>query len=207
MLNSKKIFHLLVALTVLSCSHYKKPEKDNVTTRNIDKLEVLNKILSDTINLKLLPYQKILISDFNFLPKLPEKVIDREGEFISVSYIEYLSHNPKEKDTIFLKEQIKQNKTLDLKELSQYNYQIFNTSELIKNSVSIDSLTSLAYEKTSYSDRKYNESFILIDKPIFNKEMNRMCLGIHRPYSGENFIFMKENGKWKKTSIISRWVN
>ncbi|PKH52043.1 hypothetical protein CXF68_15670 [Tenacibaculum sp. Bg11-29] len=200
----KTLFYPIILIIILwNCSDKKDLKQTEFVIGNNEKVEFLNEILSDTINLKLLSSQKIMISDFNFLPKLPHSILN-DNEFKRVSYIKYLSHHLKEKDTVFIKKQIKQNKTFDLKILSKYNYQILNTSKLFKNGVSVDSLSTIALNKQIYTKELYNEPYILIDKPIFNKEMNRVCLSLNRPNSGEYFVFIKKNRKWQK-EVIAQW--
>ncbi|WP_299157714.1 hypothetical protein [uncultured Tenacibaculum sp.] len=203
----KKLYIITLTITIWGCFNKKKSDNELVIISDIHKAEILNEILSDTIDLKLLPYQRALISEFNFLHKFPERIIEKEGELISVKYLEYLSHNLKEKDTVFLKDQIEKNKKFDLKILTKYNYQILNTCELLKKGVSHDSLSSIAYERMTPSDRLYGASYFLIEKPIFNKKMNRVCLSIDRPNSGESFVLVRKNGKWEKTSLQSIWAN
>ncbi|WP_420553354.1 hypothetical protein [Tenacibaculum aiptasiae] len=193
---------LLISIIIISC----KAKSNEVIISNTDKARILNEILSDTTDLKLIPYQRVFISDFNFLPQLPY-MIEKEDEIETVSYLKYLSHNLKENDTLFLKKQIQKNKTFDLKMLAKYNYQILNTCELLKKGVPHDSLSQIVHGRMTPFERLYNESYFLIDKPIFNKKMNRVCFGVHRKSSGENFVLEKINGKWKKIGLISTWAS
>ncbi|WP_299121511.1 hypothetical protein [uncultured Tenacibaculum sp.] len=194
---------ILLLISVIIISY--KTKNSEVIISNTDKARILNEILSDTTDLKLIPYQRVFISDFNFLPQLPY-MIEKEGEFETVSHLKYLSHYLKEKDTLFLKKQIEKNKTFNLKMLAKYNYQILNTSELLKEGVTHDSLSKIVHERMTPLERLHNESYFLIDKPIFNKKMNRVCFGIHRRSSGEDFVFEKINGKWKKINSSSTWT-
>ena len=194
---------LLISVIIMSC----KAKSNEVIISNTDKARILNDILSDTTDLKLIPYQRVFISDFNFLPQLPYHMIEKEGLFEKVSHLKYLSHYLKEKDTLFLKKQIEKNKTFDLKMLAKYNYRILNTCELLKEGVTHDSLSKIVHERMTPLERLYNESYLLINKPIFNKKMNRVCFGIHRESSGENFVLEKINGKWKKIGLTSTWAS
>ena len=195
---------ILLTILLWSCLDKNQLEQTKFSIDNKVKAEFLNEILSDTTDLKLLPDQNIMISDFNFLGVLPKSVYQNE-KYITATELEFLSHQLKESDTIFIKEQIKNNKEFDLKELSDFGFRILNTNELFEKGVSIDSLSTIVLNKQTITDKLYNGYYILIDKPIFNKEMNRAYLSINDLHSGTQFVFTKEDGKWKKKNV-GGWV-
>ena len=197
-------FAFILTIIFWSCSDKKQSKQTEFFIDNKVKVEFLNEILSDTTNLKLLPDQNIMISDFNFLPDLSNSIF-KNNQYVKVSQIQFLSYHLNEKDTSFIIQQIDRNKTFNLKELSRFGFRILNTSELLKKGVSIDSLSTIVLNKQTDTDRLYNGYYILIDKPIFNKKMNRAFLSINGLHSGSRFVFKKENGNWKKENIGS-WV-
>jgi hypothetical protein len=200
----KTLFTLIILVLFWNCSDKKKVEQTQIHIENEVKAEFLNEILSDTINLKLLPDQNIMISDFNFLPNFPQSV-PINGEYAKVTEIEFLSHHLKENDTVFIKRQIKSNKDFNLTDLSKFGYRILNTSELLKNGNSVYELSSIVLKNQTETDTLYNGYFMLIDKPIFNKDLDKAYLSVNGLHSGTEYIFTKENGSWSKNEIGS-WV-
>jgi hypothetical protein len=195
----------ILTILSLSCSDKKQSTQTAFSIDNETKMEFLNEIFSDTTNLKLLPDQNIMISDFNFIPTLP-KLIFKDDEYVNATYLEFLSHHLYEKDTLFIKEQIEKNKSFDLKQLSKFGYRVLNTRDLIKSGVTVDSLSTIVQNKNTDTDNIYNGLYILIDKPIFNKEMNRAYLSINTVNSGTDYVLKKANGNWEKEEI-GYWVD
>lgn len=197
----KNIIILIVSVLFLSCVNGNKSDK-TVSIEHNNKLKFLNEILSDTIDLKLLPNQRIMISDINYIAKLPKSISQNEQNHL-VSEVEYLSHHLSEEDTSFIHQQIVDNEKFDLGLLSQYGFNMLNTKTLLKNGTSVLDLCNIVKER----NRNYKEEpcYILLDKPIFNKNMNRAYMMINTPHSGKEFLFSKENGAWTKNEISS-WV-
>lgn len=197
----KNIIILIVSVLLLSCVDGNKSHK-TVSVENSDKLKFLNAILSDTIDFKLLTYQGIMISDFNYIAKLPKSIYQNEHKH-SVTEVQYLSHHLNEADTSFIHQQIEDNVKFDLGLLSQHGFNVLNTKELLKNGTSILDLCDMVKDRNLYFEDE--PCYVLLDKPIFNKKMNRAYMMINTPHSGKEFLFSKENGMWTKKEISS-WV-
>lgn len=200
----KTLFTLILIILLSNCSDKNQSGRTQISIDNKTKAEFLNEILSDTTNFKLLPDQNIMISDFNLIQHLPRSV-SKNGEFIKVSEIEFLSHHLKENDTVFIKQQIKDNNHFNLKDLSNFGYRILNTTELLKDGTSVYDLSSIVLNNQTKTDKLYNGYFVLLDKPIFNKELNRAYLSVNGLNSGTEYLFVKKNETWIKENIGS-WV-
>src|SRR5690606_31013954 len=119
-----------------------------------------------------------------------------EGEWKKVSRIDYLSYHLNEKDTSFLREQINQENDL-IAHLSKYGFQVLNSQELLEEGTSLDSIDKIAEERSRQNKTPGERDYIMIDKPVFSKDLNRLYLkiaGYNYGYEyGYEYVFTKSN--------------
>jgi len=177
---------------------------DNLLTSDF-KLNFLNKILSDTIDLKIIDSKRILISDY---PKMSPPILNwyTNGEELAppirVTHSQLISKYLKEKDTLFIQKQFRDNKKLNLSELTKYGFKMFD----LKNHQKSDSLYKLIrkhYKKVGL--KNYGDLF-LISKPIFNKQLNSAYLRVQYGVTGYTYEIKKVNGKWEKKIELLSWI-
>ena len=172
-------------------------EKTQVKISNEFKIQFLNKILSDTSHLKIITSKEQLISNHTLMPPFSPYPYPRE-----ISHIEYIS-KVLEIDTSFVRQQMVDNKQLDLKKLSTYGFNIFDLKAEIKNQTPFDQI----WEKVdSINVGTDNYSLLEITKPIFNKEKNLVYIRLKQGSGGETLILEKVDGEWKKKKQLDSWV-
>lgn len=179
----------------------KKDTRENIVISNAFKLEFLNKILSDTTELKILNNKNQLISNAGFggmtPPWLPK---DPENPRKTISHWKFISDNLKVNDTTFIRNQVLDNINLDLNELEKYGFKVFDLKSKLENNEPFTAIIDSINQGTpNYSVLKFN-------KPIFNKEKNLAYLMVEQGSGGHTLILEFVDGKWKKKNQIYDWV-
>ncbi len=196
----KKIFYISILLIYLAC---KREKEYPLLISNEFKIEFLNEILSDTLDLKIITSKNQLISNYDYMvpPILP---IDLKNQGRSISHTKFISDTLKVNDTVFIMQQIEQNKRLDLNQLSKFGFKIFNLKTMVKNKVPYDSINKVVDSLNSGKVNSY--SFLKISKPIFNKNKNLVYLMLEHGPWGETLILEKIDNKWRKKHQFNRWI-
>lgn len=160
---------LIFSLTFCGCN-----QKRNLSTD--DKLKIISEVLSDTTNKELF-FKKCTFLDIQISnPSVmiyEDLVNDTLIRF--ESYPLYVSKVLKEGNLEFLNEQIKGNKEFKIKNLKNYgfNFQAFG------------------------DEREESKCYVAISKPLFNKNEDAFYLIIKENGSQYEYVFIKENDKWK----------
>lgn len=184
---------------MISC----KQKELNIEIKSEDKIDFLNEILSDTINLKIINSKNQLISNYPFFPP-PRLPMDEKNPTHSISHYEYISDTLKIDDISFVRKQAKSNNNFKLDLLSHYGFKILDVETYFKQKISHDSVREIAHEYNKKHDNVH--SFLVISKPIFNKDMNLAYIRLMQGYGGETVILEKRNGKWMKKNVIDDWI-
>jgi len=185
--------YLVVFILFLVATSCLKDNTKDVQISNDFKIDFLNHILSDTINLKIILSKEQLISNKSFLPP-PHLSIDPENPFKTVNEAEYIS-NVLEIDTLFVKKQFKSNKTLDLNRLSDYGFRIYDLRlYLLENDFPFNIVER---EIDSLNKGKKSYGLFSITKPIFNERLNLAYVRLGNGVAGKTLILENKNGKWE----------
>ena len=189
-----KFLSIILSITFLSC------KRDNNRISDSFKLKVLNEILTDTTDLRLLDSTNQLIARFPFGSYWHIDTTKKAGR----PTLEYISHSKYigkrlNEDTIYIKNQLKANKNFDLIQLKEYGFQIED------NSIMLDSLKDGDIEVSAYN-LYFWDNVTSIFKPVFNRKKDELYLQIVRDNYEYYVILRKDkNGKWfiKTTDVIS----
>jgi hypothetical protein len=198
-LKKVKFYILIFGLFLITC---KEAEKKPIHISDEFKLEFLNEILLDTIDLKIIESKGQLISNYNLMspPFLP---IDPKNPRKTISLTRYISDSLKVADTMFIKNQFIDNRKLDLNRLSDYGFKMFDYKSQIENKVPSDSTWKLV---ESLNKGTENYSFLIISKPVFNENKNLAYIQLQQGSGGDSYILEKVNGKWIKKYHLEMWV-
>ena len=180
--------------------------KDSIVENEITnefKLEFLNQILSDTIELKIISSKQQLISNRALLPP-PLLPISSANSKKTVKHSKFISDKLNINDTTFVLKQFKSNKKMNLNELSNFGYRIYDMDlHLFKDEIPINVIHK---QIDSLNERKNSYSFLSITKPIFNKKQNLAYIRIGQSMGGKTLILEKENRKWNIKETLDEWV-
>lgn len=170
-----------------------KPKETEIT--NGFKLEFLNQILSDTTGIKIITSKEQLISSGEMIPVyLPLKRNRKK----TISHARFIADTLGVHDTLFVKKQMKANKTFDFNALTKYGFRVLNL-EKKPDSVGI-------YDYTEKLNKGY-DSFhrVMISKPIFNKELDKAYIMVDN-FGGHTMILEKKNDQWGIKSIYNQYI-
>lgn len=198
-----KIIYLILTAVILSCEERPNPHTFNSEDAENLKLEFLINALLEKTKPQILSSKKVLISNFYKFPSLDNQIWI-EGEWKKVSRIDYLSYHLNEKDTSFLREQINQENDL-IAHLSKHGFQVLNSQELLEEGISLDSIDKIAEERSRQNKTPGERDYIMIDKPVFSKDLNRLYLKIAGHNYGYEYVFTKSNDTIEKYDI-AYWV-
>jgi hypothetical protein len=166
---------------------------------NSFKLKVLNEILTDTTDLRLLDSSNQLIARFPFGSYTHIDTIGMVSTgFEIISHSNYIAKRLNE-DTIYIKNQLLANRNFDLIQLKEYGFQIEDNSIMVENLKAIDTGFS-AY------DEFFWKNVTSIFKPVFNRKKDEVYVQIVREQSEYYIVLRKDkNGKWiiKIKDVIS----
>lgn len=194
----KLIIYISVGILFLAC---KKEQKEDIVITNQFKLEFLNQVLSDTTELKILTTKGQLISNAGFGGMVPPFLpVDPKNQRKTVSHWKFISDNLNVSDTVFIKNQVSDNKNLNLNELGKFGFNVFDLKSKLKNNEPFMS------EIDSINDGTENYGILKFSKPIFNKDKNLAYLMLEQGSGGNTIILEFVDGKWKKKTQLADWV-
>ena len=179
---------MILLLTVISCSNL----RDRDTVEIIDPIEFLSFVLTDTIDLNLVPDGYKIISDISILPP-PVMPAGKFSDFL----ITILT----ETDTLFIKDQLKQTNNFRTNKLEEHDFTIIKISEIPPE-------TGIDWD---YISDNYGEGIMTVDRPIFNKSYTKAYIrvgylcGLHCG-SGKELILEKIGDKWSIKEITGTWI-
>lgn len=194
-----KLVLLLIGFVFISCIEDKSKVVNNDSVSDEECIQLLNEVLSDTINLKLIPSKKVIISNCDFHRWI-------FSEFEDYSDYEILYELLEEKDTVFIKNQIDTLDCFKTNKLKNFGFQIYNFKKVL-DKVEYDSIPRKIEEiNISNGNPEFGDSFIMLQRPIFNKKRNKVLLRVDYMYSGEKFLLTKKNNTWEKKKV-GAWMN
>lgn len=198
----KYLLHILIVFIFISCK--KEPHKDKSISDKF-KLEFMNEIFSDSLNQRYFFKNKSLISNFPAISPIDPSNDIQYPEIELNSVIKYISHYLKTKDTLFILQQIRQNKNFNYDQLTNYDYNLFDYKNCINNHIKLDSIYKLVAIECKKFNFKSKSSIIFVSTPIFNKELNLAFIRFRDFGGGESVIFKKNKNKWEFQQKIEIW--
>ena len=172
----KKLIFLFLLSILIGCK-----ESDSTATviTNEFKLEFLNEVFSDTVDIQILHSKSELISNFGRGYMSPPLSMDHDmiktitgsdfsyrttysPENTDLNELELISNSLSEPDTAFIQKQRKSVSTIDLKELSAYGFKIFDIKGMSRNNFSYENILQSA---DSINQKTDNYSFFKIHNP------------------------------------------
>ena len=205
----KILFFLSFCFLLTNCNT-KKKKHPNQKISNDFKINFLKKVLLDTVHFNFLPSKNHFVSNYPLLPPSSLYYLDS----ISNKYkkaenqIDFISKILNEEQSKFIECQIKNNKSLDLNQLSKFDIKILDVKKYYKDGISRDSIDKIVYDyynnKDSFNFK--NKSYLIISKPIFNKEKNLAYIRILYGSSGASYLLENSNKKWYILKEFENWV-
>ena len=167
------------------------------------KMEFLERALLDKTEPRILSSKNVLMSNLIISPPLDYYMwVDDESK--EVNRIEYLSYYLEEKDTSFLRKQIKE-ETGYLTQLSNHGFNILDAKKLWQEGISVDSIKKIAEQKSG-QQRLFGESkYIMIGKPIFSKDLRKLYLVTAGHNYGKEYIFTITNDSIERYDL-GQWI-
>lgn len=181
-------FCIVLSILLISC------DKNDQHKTLSEKYQVIQTLLTNTTNHK---NHHAYLSDIDLLGPSTSS--------IGKSYSNYLSEILSEKDTFFIKQQLKESTTFKTDSLVFYGIEILKISDIQTNKSSRDSLWK------SMRNKNIN-GFYSYSQPIFNT--NQTLAFIRYGYfcglncgNGQELLLEKINGKWKIKTELLFWIN
>jgi hypothetical protein len=186
---------IIILLTIISCSTKKDNQTYTKETLTVEIFDLLNYVLTDTVDIGLVKDNCKSVSD---IPMLPPPFWGGEG-----SLKNYLSEVLSEKDTLFIASQLRDSETFRTNELAKYGFKIINIEKLQTKTLGMEEFWDNIY-------KEYGPGFITVSRPIFNRE--RSMVYIRFGYScgemcggGVDIIMQNINGKWSIKEYVGGW--
>ncbi len=153
---------IFISYILISCDTDKKLSND-------DKIKILTEIFSDKTKPRLF-FKKCIF--LNIQLTRPHSMLYNRKDY--KAYNEYISEILKVKDTIFISEQITNNKNLKINSLRNFNFKFQN-----------------------FEDKKTNENcYVMISKPLFNKNEDYFYIIIQENGTQNQYLFKKDRNNW-----------
>ncbi len=188
-----KLFFFLISFVFVSCNEDKSKVVNNDLVSDEECIQLLNEVLSDTVNLKFIPSKRIIISNCDFHRW-------NFSRFENYSDYEILYELLEEKDTVFIKNQIDTLDCFKTTKLKNFGFQIYNFKKVLDN-VEYDSIPR-KIEKINIQNGnpEFGDGFIMLQRPIFNRKRDKILLRIDYMNSGIDYLLSKKiiPGKRKK---------
>ncbi len=190
-----KMLFLLLISALLSCKQERIKE---IQISDEFRLEFLNSVLSDTINLRLISNKEQLITTGSLIPGMMPL---HPGGGKTISHSKFISDILEIYDTTFVQKQFRENEEFDFMQIEKYAFRVFDLEEL-KNSLGSTDI----YDTVAKMNVGYNSFYrTIITKPIFNKEKNKAYLMINN-FGGKTYILEKVGENWRINSTLHHYV-
>ena len=118
-----KLFLLLIGFVFISCNENKSKVVNDDSVSDEECIQLLNEVLSDTINLKLIPSKKVIISNCDFHKW-------NLSNFEDYSELDFFYELLEENDTTFINKQMDNLDCFKVTELKNFGFQIYNFKKL-----------------------------------------------------------------------------
>ena len=190
---------MLIGFVFISCKDDKSRIVNDDLVSDQECIQFLNEVLSDTVNLKLIPSKRIIISNCDFHRW-------NLSAFENYSDYDFLYELLEEKDTVFVKNQIDTLKCFRTTELKNFGFQVYDFKKRL-DKVEYDSIPK-EIEKINISNGnpEFGDGFIMIQRPIFNRKRDKILLRIDYTTSGIDYLLSKKNNSWEKKKV-GAWMN
>ena len=189
-----KLFLLLIGFVFISCNENKSKVVNDDSVSDEECIQLLNEVLSDTVNLKFIPSKRIIISNCDFHRWI-------FSEFEDYSDYEILYELLEEKDTVFVKNQIDTLDCFKTTELKNFGFQVYDFKKIF-DKVEYDSIPrEIKKINISNGNLESGDGFIMLQRPIFNKKRDKILLRIDYITSGIDYLLSKKNNSWEKKKV------
>ncbi len=190
---------MLIGFVFISCKDDKSKVDSDDSVSDEECIQFLNEVLSDTINLKLIPSKKVIISNCDFHKW-------NLSNFEDYSELDFFYELLEENDTTFINKQMDNLDCFKTTKLKNFGFQIYNFKKVLDN-VEYDSIPR-KIEKINIQNGnpEFGDAFIMLQRPIFNKKRNRVLLRVDYMYSGVEYLLSKKNNSWEKKKV-GAWMN
>lgn len=195
-----KLFLLLTGFVfILSCNKDKSKIVNDDSVSDEECIQFLNEVLSDTINLKLIPSKKVIISNCDFHKW-------NLSNFEDYSELDFFYELLKENDTTFINKQMDNLDCFKVTELKNFGFQIYNFKKIF-DKIEYDSIPK-EIEKINISNGnpQFGDVFFMLQRPIVNKNRDKVILRIDYMTSGITYLLSKKNNTWEKKKV-GGWMN
>ena len=189
-----KLFLLLIGFVFISCNENKSKVVNDDSVSDEECIQLLNEVLSDTINLKLIPSKKVIISNCDFHKW-------NLSNFEDYSELDFFYELLEENDTTFINKQMENLDCFKVTELKNFGFQIYNFKKLF-DKVEYDSIPK-EIEKINISNGnpQFGDVFFMLQRPIVNKNRDKVILRIDYMTSGITYLLSKKNNTWEKKKV------
>lgn len=189
-----KLFLLLIGFVFISCNENKSKVVNDDSVSDEECIQLLNEVLSDTINLKLIPSKKVIISNCDFHKW-------NLSNFEDYSELDFFYELLEENDTTFINKQMDNLDCFKVTELKNFGFQIYNFKKLF-DKVEYDSIPK-EIEKINISNGnpQFGDVFFMLQRPIVNKNRDKVILRIDYMTSGITYLLSKKNNTWEKKKV------
>lgn len=189
-----KLFLLLIGFVFISSNENKSKVVNDDSVSDEECIQLLNEVLSDTINLKLIPSKKVIISNCDFHKW-------NLSNFEDYSELDFFYELLEENDTTFINKQMDNLDCFKVTELKNFGFQIYNFKKLF-DKVEYDSIPK-EIEKINISNGnpQFGDVFFMLQRPIVNKNRDKVILRIDYMTSGITYLLSKKNNTWEKKKV------
>ena len=189
-----KLFLLLIGFVFISCNENKSKVVNDDSVSDEECIQLLNEVLSDTINLKLIPSKKVIISNCDFHKW-------NLSNFEDYSELDFFYELLEENDTTFINKQMDNLDCFKVTELKNFGFQIYNFKKIF-DKVEYDSIPK-EIEKINISNGnpQFGDVFFMLQRPIVNKNRDKVILRIDYMTSGITYLLSKKNNSWEKKKV------
>ena len=189
-----KLFLLLIGFVFISCNENKSKVVNDDSVSDEECIQLLNEVLSDTINLKLIPSKKVIISNCDFHKW-------NLSNFEDYSELDFFYELLEENDTTFINKQMDNLDCFKVTELKNFGFQIYNFKKIF-DKVEYDSIPK-EIEKINISNGnpQFGDVFFMLQRPIVNKNRDKVILRIDYMTSGITYLLSKKNNTWEKKKV------
>ena len=189
-----KLFLLLIGFVFISCNENKSKVVNDDSVSDEECIQLLNEVLSDTINLKLIPSKKVIISNCDFHKW-------NLSNFEDYSELDFFYELLEENDTTFINKQMDNLDCFKVTELKNFGFQIYNFKKIF-DKVEYDSIPKeIKKINISNGNPEFGDGFIMLQRPIVNKKRDKVILRIDYRTSGVQYLLSKKDNSWEKKKI------
>ena len=189
-----KLFLLLIGFVFISCNENKSKVVNDDSVSDEECIQLLNEVLSDTINLKLIPSKKVIISNCDFHKW-------NLSNFEDYSELDFFYELLEENDTTFINKQMDNLDCFKVTELKNFGFQIYNFKKLFDKVEYYSIPKEIEKINISNGNPQFGDGFFMLQRPIVNKNRDKVILRIDYMTSGITYLLSKKNNTWEKKKV------